>query len=73
MTVLLQILPQSSAEMERLIQEKLASPVKQTSKNSVLFLLTKISVEMGKLIQVKPVKTVLKMYKDASLFAEMES
>lgn len=30
-------------------------------------------VEMAKLTQVRPVKTVLKMSKDASLFAEMES
>ena len=61
------------AEMGKSIQGRLVSLAKQTSKNSVLFLLTKISVEMGKLIQGKPVKPVLKMYKDASLFAEMES
>ncbi len=71
--VLLPIHLLPSVEMGKLIQGRLVSLAKQTSKNSVLFLLTKISVEMGKLIQVKPVKTVLKMYKDASLFAEMES
>lgn len=60
-------------EMAKLINEKIVSLAKQTSKNSVLSLLTKISVEMAKLIKGKPVKTVLKMYKDASLFAEMES
>gem|GEM_PF-746961 len=71
--VLLPIHLLPSVEMGKLIQGRLVSLAKQTSKNSVLFLLTKISVEMGKLIQGKPVKPVLKMYKDASLFAEMES
>lgn len=71
--VLLPIHLLPSVEMGKLIQGRLVSLAKQTSKNSVLFLLTKISVEMGKLIQVKPVKTVLKISKDASLFAEMES
>jgi len=71
--VLLPIHLLPSVEMGKLIQGRLVSLAKQTSKNSVLFLLTKISVEMGKLIQGKPVKTVLKMSKDASLFAEMES
>lgn len=71
--VLLPIHLLPSVEMGKLIQGRLVSLAKQTSKNSVLFLLTKISVEMGKLIQVKPVQTALKMSKDASLFAEMES
>lgn len=71
--VLLPIHLLPSAEMAKLINEKIVSLAKQTSKNSVLSLLTKISVEMAKLIKGKPVKTVLKMYKDASLFAEMES
>ena len=71
--VLLPIHLLPSVEMGKLIQGRLVSLAKQTSKNSVLFLLTKISVEMGKLIKGKTVKPVLKMYKDASLFAEMES
>ena len=71
--VLLPIHLLPSVEMAKLIQGRLVSLAKQTSKNSVLFLLTKISVEMGKLIKGKPVKTVLKISKDASLFAEMES
>ena len=71
--VLLPIHLLPSVEMGKLIQGRLVSLAKQTSKNSVLFLLTKISVEMEKLIQVKPVQTALKMSKDASLFAEMES
>ena len=70
--VLLPIHHLPSVEMAKLIQGRLVSLVKQTSKNSVLFLLTKISVEIGKLIQVKPASPVLKMSKDASLFAETE-
>jgi hypothetical protein len=67
------------AEMGKSIQEKFVMIENKTEKiknvRSLVLLPIHLlpSVEMGKLIQVKPVKIVLKMSKDASLFAEMES